>query len=220
MITPVALLTRTKERIQSIFSRRPNLFITRLIEQSLLVQEGTNALTDYMGKPSGKNANSVRDYEKQADEVRRILIDELNRTFVTPIDREDLYALSRAIDDILDYAQSTVDEMEILKVKPNPYLEEMADMLKSSAEEIHLAMERIADHPNVADTHAVRAKSIENRMEKLYAEAIADLFKNPDDLKDVVTMLKLREIYRHMLYAVRSAEQAGNIISDIVIKFY
>jgi uncharacterized protein Yka (UPF0111/DUF47 family) len=110
--------------------------------------------------------------------------------------------------------------MEILKVKPNPYLEEMADMLKSSAEEIHLAMERIADHPNVADTHAVRAKSIENRMEKLYAEAIADLFKNPDDLKDVVTMLKLREIYRHMLYAVRSAEQAGNIISDIVIKFY
>ena len=92
MITPITLLTRTTERLKSIFSRRPNLFITRLIEQSLLVQEGTTALTDYMGKPSGKNANSVRDYEKQADEVRRLLIDELKRTFVTPIDREDLYA--------------------------------------------------------------------------------------------------------------------------------
>ena len=50
--------------------------------------------------------------EKEADEARRILIDELNRTFVTPFDREDIFALSRAIDDVLDYAYSTVNEMD------------------------------------------------------------------------------------------------------------
>lgn len=216
----ISILNRTSDRLKALFSRRPNLFIERLIEQSHLVELGTDALTSYMKKPSNKNANAINDYEKQADEVRRIMIDELNRTFVTPIDREDLYALSRAIDDILDYAYSTVNEMEMLKVEPNAYLQEMADMLKLGAEEIHLAMERLENHPNVADSHAIRAKGIENRMEELYATAIADLFKNPDDLKDVVNMLKLREIYRHMLYAVRSTEQAGNIISDIVIKFY
>ena len=216
----ISILNRTSDRLKSLFSRRQNLFIQRLIEQARLVEEGVDALTSYMKKPSNKNATAVRDYEKQADEVRRIMIDELNRTFVTPIDREDIYALSRAIDDILDYADSTVNEMEILGVEPNEFLREMADMLKLGAEEIHLAMERIENHPNVADSHAVRAKGIENRMEELYANAIADLFKNPENLKDVVNMLKLREIYRHMLYAVRSAEQAGNIISDIVIKFY
>lgn len=215
-----SILERTRDRVKSIFRRRPNLFITRLIEQSRLVEEGSDALISYMKKPSNKNATLIREYEKQADEVRRIMIDELNRTFVTPIDREDLYSLSRAIDDIIDYAYSTVNEMEMLKVEPNEYLQEMADMLRSGAEEIHLAMMRIEEHPNVADSHAIRAKAIENRMEELYATAIADLFKNPESLKDVVNMLKLREIYRHMLYAVRSTEQAGNIISDIVIKFY
>lgn len=216
----VSIITRTTDRIKSLFRRRQNLFIQRLIEQSRLVQEGADILSDYMKKPNKKNANLLREYEKQADEVRRILIDELNRTFVTPIDREDLYTLSRAIDDILDHAYSTVNEMEILKVKPNDYLQEMADKLKLGAEEVHLAMERLEDHPNVADSHAIRAKGVENGMEQLYANAIADLFKNPEDLKDVVNMMKFWEIYRHMLAAVRSAEQAGNIISNIVIKFY
>lgn len=216
----ISIISRTTDRLKSIFRRRPNLFITRLIEQSRLVEEGTIALTNYMKKPSNKNAKLIRDYEKEADEIRRIMIDELNRTFVTPIDREDLYSLSRAVDDIIDYAYSTVNEMDMLQVEPNQYLQEMADMLKLGAEEIHLAMERLENHPNVADSHAIRAKGIENRMEELYSTAIADLFKNPEDLKDVVNMMKLREIYRHMLYAVRSTEQAGNIISDIVIKFY
>lgn len=216
----ISILSRTSQRIKGLFQRRQNLFIQRLIEQSSLVEEGADILVDYMRKPNKKNAKLLHDYERQADEIRRILIDELNRTFVTPIDREDLYTLSRAIDDILDHAYSTVNEMEILKVKPNKYLQEMADTLKLGAEEVHLAMERLEDHPNVADSHAIRAKGIENGMEELYANAIAELFQNPEDLKDVVNMLKLWEIYRHMLLAVRSAEQAGNIISDIVMKFY
>ena len=149
-----------------------------------------------------------------------MLIDELNRSFVTPIDREDLFALSRAIDDVLDYAYSTTSEMDILNVAPTPYLGTMAQLLCDSAEEIHSAMERLEQHPGVAGNHALRIKAIENRMDTLYAEALASLFCEPDDLKEVVNMLKLREIYRHMFHAVGSAEQAANIISDIVIKFY
>jgi uncharacterized protein Yka (UPF0111/DUF47 family) len=136
---------------------------------------------------------------------------------VTPIDREDLFGLSRAIDDVLDYAYSTTNEMDILEVLPNAYLRSMAEMLHNAAEEIHLAIERLEQHPNVADTHAVRVKSIENSMETLYAEALAALFKGPKNLDEVVTMLKLREIYRHMFHAVGSAEQAAYIIGDIVV---
>lgn len=213
-------INKTRQRIQDLFHRKPNRFIARLLEQSAIVVDGTQALIDYMEKPTKKNAAVVREYEKQADEVRRILIDELNRTFVTPIDREDLFGLSRAIDDILDFAYSTTNEMDILNVAPNDYLRNMAELLHNGAEEIHLAMERLEHHPNVADTHAVRVKAIENRMDTLYAEALAHLFDDPHSLKDVINMLKLREIYRHMFHAVGSTDQAANYINDIVMKFY
>jgi uncharacterized protein Yka (UPF0111/DUF47 family) len=213
-------LQKTKARVQQLFQRKPNRFLMRLLEQSEIVVQGTQALQDYMVKPSKKNAALVRDLEKQADEIRRIMIDELNRTFVTPIDREDLFGLSRAIDDILDFAYSTTNEMDILNVEPNPYLVQMAELLHNGAEEIHLAMERLEHHPGVADTHAVRVKAIENRMDTLYAEALAHLFDDPRSLKDVVAMLKLREIYRHMYHAVGATDQAANYVNDIVMKFY
>jgi len=202
------------------FQHRPNQFIERMREQAFVVALGTEALVDYMEHPNKKNAIRVRELEKAADEERRMLIDELNRSFVTPIDREDLFALSRAIDDVLDYAYSTTSEMDILNVAPTPQLCVMAQLLCDSAEEIHRAMERLEQHPSVAGDHAMRIKAIENRMDTLYAEALASLFNEPDNLKEVVNMLKLREIYRHMFHAVGSAEQAANIIGDIVIKFY
>lgn len=214
------LLPDFKTLRQKVFRRKPNHFLIRLVEQSSLVVSGTQALQDYMKKPSKKNAATVRQIEKEADEVRRILIDELNRTFVTPIDREDLFGLSRAVDDILDHAYSTINEMDILSVSPNRYLQTMAEMLYHGAQEIHMAVERLEHHPSVADAHTVRAKAIENQMETLYAEAIADLFKKPSKLEDVVDMMKLREIYWHMRDAVQSTEDAANIIGDIIVKFY
>jgi uncharacterized protein len=213
-------LTSFRDRVRGLFQRKPNHFISRLREQAEVVVAGTQALVDYMEKPNKKNALQVRALERQADEIRRILIDELNRTFVTPIDREDLFGLSRAIDDILDYAYSTTSEMDILSVLPNDYLRSMSKLLYEAALEIQLAIERLEHHPNVADAHAVQAKAIENRMETLYAEALANLFTDPKNLKDVVNMLKLREIYRHLFHALGSADQAANFINDIVVKFY
>lgn len=199
---------------------KPNHFIERMHQQAYIVALGAEALVDYMEHPNKKNAIRVRELERQADEERHMLIDELNRTFVTPIDREDLFALSRAIDDVLDYAYSTTNEMDILNVAPTPHLCLMAQLLCDSAEEIHRAIERLEEHPTVAGDHAMRIKAIGNRMDTLYAESLANLFDEPDNLKQVVNMLKLREIYRHMFHAVGSAEQAANIIGDIVIKFY
>src|SRR3990172_5450012 len=108
----MAAIGRFRDRVRQAFSRGPDRFIQRLLEQAEIVETGTEALVDYMSKPSKKNAARVRDFERSADEVRRILIDELNRTFVTPIDREDLFALSRVVDDVLDYAYSTTHEMD------------------------------------------------------------------------------------------------------------
>ena len=162
--------------------------------------------------------NAVRQCEKDADEVRRILISELNRTFVTPMDREDISALSRAIDDIIDYAWTTVQEMELLHVSTTPHLQHMVSLLLEAAGEIHLAMLRLKEHPEVASEHAQRAKALENRAERVYREALADLFEGPAGPKRVIVILKMREVYRHLSNAADRVDAAANIISDIVVK--
>jgi uncharacterized protein len=205
----------------SIFSRKKkqNRFLELLIQQAEYAVEGMEVLGEYMRHQDQSLVEKVANLEKEADEVRRILIDELNRTFVTPFDREDIFALSLAIDDILDYANTTLDELEIFQVTPNTYLERIVSLLTDAAMEINRGVLRLQDHPNVANDHAVRAKALENRVEHVYREALAELFETPDDLEGVMQILKLREIYRHLSNAADRGDQAANVIGDIVVKW-
>jgi hypothetical protein len=204
---------------KDLFKPRQDKFLRLLIEQAAKTLEGMEALEDYMKDADEETAKRVTRAEKEADEVRRILIDELLHTFITPFDREDIFALSRAIDDIIDYGYTTVDEMEILDVDPNPHLQHMVSKLRKAAEEIHLGVLRLKDHPNVANDHAVRAKALENQVEQIYREAVADLFRGPTkNVRQVVKMLKLREIYRHLSNCADRGDEAANIIGDIVVK--
>jgi len=204
--------------LQRFFRPRPDRFIQLLIQQADYTVQGVEALLEYINNPSEAHAQAVKKMEKEADEVRRILIEELNRTFVTPLDREDIHALSRAIDDVLDYAYTTVDEMVILDVKPNAYMQRMVSLLRDAAYEIHLGVLRLSDHPGVAEDHAVRAKALENRIETVYREALAELFHMPRDVDHVVEMLKLRETYRHLSNAADRGDEAANVLTDVVVK--
>jgi len=200
------------------FKKRQDNFHRLIIEQAQITLKGLEQLTAYMNGNQAELAQQITQSEKEADEVRRILIDELNRTFITPIDREDLHALSRAIDDMLDYAYSTVNEMEILKVRPTQHMQRITSLLRDAASEIYMATQRLEDHPNVANEHAQRAKALENRVEGVYREALADLFSGPEDVQHVVKMLKKREVYRHLSNAADRGDEAANLISDIVVK--
>jgi predicted phosphate transport protein (TIGR00153 family) len=204
--------------MRRLFQKRPNPFIDLLSQQSELTLRGMEGLIEYMNGHDAGVARKVTDIEKEADEVRRILIAELNRTFVTPIDREDIFSLSRTIDDVLDYAYSTVVEMEILKVQATSYMHRIATLLRDAAYELNLAVQRLEKHPIVANDHAQRAKALENRVEDVYREAIAALFSGPEDVQHVVDMLKQREVYRHLSNAADRGDQAANVICDIVVK--
>ncbi len=200
------------------FKKREEVFHKLIQQQAALTYEGLKLLVKYLETQNQDIAEQLALKEKEADEVRRILIDELNRTFVTPLDREDIFALSRSIDDVVDYADSTVSEMVVLKVKPGTYMQRIATLLKDAAYEIYQAVQRLQKHPSVAIDHAQRAKALENRVEAVYREAIADLFTGPEDIHHVVEMLKMREVYRHLSNAADRGDEAANIISDIVVK--
>jgi uncharacterized protein len=196
------------------FSVGADRFFDLLARQSAKTVEGLEALWVFAESSTRENANNVRRIEREADELRRILIEELDKTFVTPIDREDIFALSRAIDDVVDYANTTVDEMEIYEVKGDDHIKEMINILRKAARELNDAVKILKDYPRIASEHALKAKAYENSIEKAYHMALADLFKG----SDTVYMLKMREIYRHLSNAADRGDEAANIISSIVMK--
>lgn len=203
---------------ERLFKKQDSVFIRLIIQQASVTLEGLNALTAYMENQTQANANLLSTKEKEADEVRRILINELNKTFITPFDREDIFTLSRTIDDVLDYAYSTVTEMEIFKVKPTSHMHTIANLLRDAASEIYLAVVRMPLHKDVASEHVRRAKSLENNVEEVYRQALAELFANVEDVKQVVKVMKLREVYRHLSNAADRGDEAANVIADIIVK--
>jgi len=204
--------------LRDLFKRKPDRFVQLLVDHAAIMEQGFGALEEYMQRQDKKCAKRVETLEKEADEMRRILVNDLNRTFITPFDREDILGLSLAIDDMLDYGYTTVDEMVILEVKTNEYLCRMASLLRESAERIHLGVVRLGDHPEITIDHAMQAKALENRVEEVYREALADLFTGPKNLEHIVKMLKLREIYRHLSNAADRGDEAANVLSNIVVK--
>jgi uncharacterized protein len=204
--------------MRALFRKRQDVFIRLIHDQASLTLDGLEALKSYFENHDPEAAKLLTRKEKEADEARRILIDELNRTFVTPFDREDIFALSRAIDDVLDYAYSTVNEMQIFDVQATPFMQRIASLLRDAAYELLQAVDRLEKNPNVAGDHAQRAKALENRVEDVYREALADLFQGAADIEHVIMILKLREVYRHLSNAADRGDEAANVIADIVVK--
>ncbi|MFN2216745.1 MAG: DUF47 domain-containing protein [Anaerolineales bacterium] len=206
--------------MRNLFRKKQNKFIKMMHDQTALTLAGIEALKAYMDNQGKETADTLRVKEKEADEARRILIDELNRNFITPFDREDIFSLSRTIDDVIDYAYSTVDEMEILGVKPTSYMQRISSLLRDAAYELLMAVDRLEDHPGVAGEHAQRAKALENRVESVYREALADLFGEVEgnEVEYILTVFKQREVYRHLSNAADRGDEAANVIADIVVK--
>jgi predicted phosphate transport protein (TIGR00153 family) len=201
-----------------LFKKREDVFIARIHDQASLTLEGLEALKAYFENNDPETAKLLTKKEKEADEARRILIDELNRTFVTPFDREDIFALSGAIDDVLDYAYSTANEMDIFGIQATPFMKRIASLLRDAAYEILQAVDRLEEHPNVAGDHVKRAKALENRVEETYREALADLFSHAESLDHMLEILKFREVYRHLSNAADRGDEAANAIANIVVK--
>ena len=197
---------------------RENTFIRLLREQAEVLQRGAQALERFVTHGSAEDAEIVEISEKEGDELRRVLIDELHKTFVTPFDREDIFELSLYLDDVLDYCYTTILEMRLLDVSSDKYLREMVVRVREAADELHLAMQRLEKNPMVALDHSRRAKHRENQVEKLYRQAVADLFAGPEDVHHVMMMLRTREVYRHISNAADQADQAANVIGKVVMK--
>ena len=190
-------------------------FFKLLLDQTAKTVEGVAALALYLDSLDPAQGQKVKEIEQEADEIRRVLIEEIHQTFVTPVDREDLFALSRAIDDVLDYANTTVYEFECYKLeRADEHVKRLVQVLHQQAQELYQAIKTLDNYPRLANDHAIKAKRAENLMERGYREALGELFQGTD----TVHMLKMREIYRHLSNAADRGDEAANTIHSIVVK--
>lgn len=200
-------LTRSNDRrFVELLSKQADLTVRALqvLEKFGRAADGNTELVD-----------QLKDLEREGDAARRVLIDELLHTYATPFDREDLFALSRAIDDILDAANETAVELAMYRIGPPEGLNEIVKVLVEGSRHISAAVGELLDHPGVAAEHAVRAKRSENRIDSLYHQAVGRLF---DSDAEMSLILKSREIYRHLKNSADRIDRAADEISVIVIK--
>lgn len=197
-----------------IFFRSKPDFYALLTQQAEKAEEGLHALVTYMKEPEYVNGQRVLRLEEDADEIRAALANQLDESFVTPIDREDINHLSKSIDDIVDYAKTTVEEMMAFQIKPNDHMLRMTEGLAAAGSAVTEAVRYLKGDLRKARERVIFAKKRENLLEHLYREALVDLFKGDD----VVTMLKFREIYRHLSNAADRCDEAADVVSAVIVK--
>jgi predicted phosphate transport protein (TIGR00153 family) len=162
----------------------------------------------------------IRDLEHEGDRMTHEVIDKLNRTFITPIDREDILALTSEIDDVVDILQATTDRMQIYRIgQITPHLKKMADVVVKSTEVIGKAVKSLRDlsHSRRTLDFCIEANRLENEGDTLLKEALRDLFADQQN-PNVLEVLKWKEIYEATEYATDKCEDIANVIEGIVVK--
>lgn len=194
-----------------IFKKSVNFF-DLLTKQSEVVKRGMQTLWDYCNSDDKTLADKVISIEDEGDMLRRVLIDDLNNTLITPIERNDIFDLSRQLDEILDYAKTTVDEFKLFKIEPNDDIRVMVGILLDISKHIYKAVLNTEKHKNIAKDEAIKVKGLENKMAAHCYKALARLFDN----EDFRTIFKYREIYRHLNATSDVADVAMDSLLDII----
>lgn len=197
------------------FKRKDCLnFFCILIQQAQSIRDTVSALFTYCSNPTVENGNFVKAKEHEADQYHYQLVDAINRTFITPIDRDDLFRLSTAIDDLADYAWTTVKDLRIYDILPDKNLCAMAEILLNMADGLLICIENLEHGRPIVISEATKVKKLENRLNERYHESIAELFTS-DDFKKI---LKYREIYSHMNHASDKGDICADLLQNIVVK--
>lgn len=167
--------SRFSQLFSALFPRMPD-FHGLLNDQCDLVVRAMDEFVAFMKTGDAAKAKEVRRLEHEGDKLKAKNIDVLNRSFSTPFDREDIYRAITTIDEGLNYAKTTVREMEVLGIKPDMHMLEMARLLHQGAKALQNGFARLKANPLAAERDAAAVRKTERQTEKVYRKAIAELF--------------------------------------------
>ena len=170
-------------------------------------------LSDY---PDNKQlAAEILDLEHEGDRITHDIIDRLNHTFVTPIDREDILALTSALDDIVDFTEEVADYLGLYKIEaPMDQAIELARVLLAAARQIAEAVPLLRGFRDIS-RHTVEVHRLENEGDRIAREAVASLF---DTGIDPMVVIRWKDLFERLEEAIDAAEHAALILEGITIK--
>lgn len=195
-----------------------NKFVAMLVAHAVAAREATVALQQALDSPGAEAVERLHGLAIEAAERRRVLVDELHDTFVTPLDREDIYNLSHSLERMVNYAHTTIEEIHLLQVDADEPIRRMVGLVREQAENLEAAMQRLPGNPRVADDHADHVHEKEHAVERVYRDAIRALFAHATDMATLPRILYRREVYRHISNMADRAASAANVLGMIVMK--
>jgi len=159
----------------------------------------------------------IKDIEHQGDDFVHEIYEELNKTFITPIDREDISKLASALDNVLDYIDGIAIRLVLYDIqKPEENMIKLAEILLQQVSELRQALSGLSKikNPKEIEKRCIEINRLENVADDIYKSSVADLFKT----KDAIEILKLKDVYERLESAIDMCEDVANVISDIVVK--
>jgi predicted phosphate transport protein (TIGR00153 family) len=204
-------------RLSQVLRSRDRQFFDLFEEAAGNIQRAADLLDQMLGGYP-ENAALARDIlicEQEGDRITHDIIRRLNEMFVTPIDREDIYSLASALDDVVDYTEEVADYLGLYKIEaPFEQSQRLAHILLQCARQLAEAMPRLRDFGDISH-YTVEVNRLENDGDRVTREAMAALF---DDGIDPMVVIRWKDIYERLESAIDACETVANILEGITIK--
>jgi hypothetical protein len=200
----------------SLFPKEEDFFVL-FQRQAALVREGCNQLHEMMERFDDLDvrARRLKDVEHQADLVAHELFERLNRTFITPIEREDIHDLGSGLDDVLDAAEGVGSRLVLFGIRePTPEAKQLTGILARCGAQIEQAVGGLKDLKHLM-SFTIEINRLENEADTISRQVVADLFSGRHEVLDV---MRWKEIYGRLESAADRCEDVANTIEAIVLK--
>ena len=166
-------------------------------------------------KPVWDKADEIREIEHKCDFITHEILQRLNRTFVTPLDREDIHELARSLDDVMDAIDASATILKLYHIDSvRPGARELAHLILASAEQLVKATQALEKRKGLAEC-AVEINRLENEADRAHQAAVQALFQ---DERDAVVIIKWKEIFDFLEQATDRCEDVANVLEGVVVK--
>jgi len=211
------VLASRRVRLSNVLSSRDRQFFDLFEEAGGNILRAARLLEELLQEYPERNelAREILICEQDGDRITHDIIQRLNQMFVTPIDREDIYALASALDDVVDYTEEVADYLGLYKIEaPMTQAQDLARVLHAAGRQIAEAMPRLRGFKDITH-YTVEINRLENDGDRIVREAIASLFDNGID---PMVVIRWKDIFERLEEAIDATEHVANILEGIVIK--
>ncbi len=200
--------------------RKKDIFFVTLEQMADVVVKTADRFSDSVSGDLPNMADFVKEmkeFEHKGDEYTHTIITALNKTFITPIEREDIMLLIKRLDDVLDGIDACASRFDMYGiVKTDPYIRKFADCLRRSTQEIQSAIYLLTQKKLLAmQPHCVNIHELENEGDNLMREGIKHLFRNE---RDPIELIKYKELYQRLEETTDSCEDVATCLQSIIMR--